>query len=91
MLIAQLSLLQPQLTLAVADCVLTPLYGLGKEQQNVSLCFKTGFFFSFLNAAVIQNPSSSPSLPISWIQPAILLRAMCILLPAGCVFSRFDF
>lgn len=31
---------------------------------------------------------SAPSLPISWIQPAILLRAMCILLPAGGVFSH---
>lgn len=90
MLIAQLSPPQPHLTLAVANCALPPLYGLGKKQQNVSLCFKTGIFQSETQLWSKISPSS-PSLSISCIQPAILLRAMCILLPAGGVFSRFDF
>lgn len=39
----------------MANCALPPLYGLGKEQQNVSLSTSKQIFFFSLNTAVIQK------------------------------------
>lgn len=54
--LAEVSTSQLHLTVAVANCVLPPLYGLEKEQQNVSLCASKQEFFN-TNTAVIQNLS----------------------------------
>lgn len=51
-----------------------------KEQQNGPRSLQTGIF-GIRTQLWSEISPSSPFLSISWIQPAILLRAMCILLP----------
>lgn len=74
------------LTIAVANSSSASLWS-GERSTKMSLCVPV--FFSIRTQLSSKISPSSAVLSISWIQPVILLRAMCILLPAGGVFSRF--